>query len=219
MSETFQLDPAPEEWLSDLRLDSLRSELGNSVSLLGRADVLSVVLRSWILRELGESDDNRDAPLSWARSQWGHRLDNLFLHRKDFLDEASCRIIRVKQQGLALELYHRLKAQEATFEELSIKYGIGPEKFYGGMWNQQTLVSFPASFGQFLRKLEPGELAKPLKVGDQFMIVQLISFVPALYGEESSLKLLEYELNQWLDGMTSHLETLLTSTMTGFELL
>ena len=211
MSDNFHLDPAPDEWLSAERIDNLRCELGDAVSLMRSAGVLHSVLRFWIRRELGETEDNPSASITWAQGQWGHRLDNLFLQRKDFLDEASCRMLRVKNQGLALELYHRLQAKEATFDELSLQFGVGPERFHGGLLKQQKLDSLPGTLGNFLRKLEPGELTKPLKIGDHFLIVQLNSFVPAVYGDATALKLLDMELQQWLDGMTSHLEDLLSS--------
>ena len=211
MSDTFQLDPSPEEWLSSARIDKLRAELGDAVPLVISAGVLSTVLRCWIRRELGETECNSSASISWARNQWGHRIDNLFLQHKDYLDEASCRLLRVKDQGLALELYHRLQAKESTFDELSLQFGVGSEKFHGGLFRQQTLVSLPGGIGQFLRKLEPGELTKPLKFGKMYAIIQLSSFVPAVYNETTALKLLDLELQKWLDGMTSHLEVLLSS--------
>ena len=211
MSDTSLLDPSPEEWLSTARFDSLKRELGGSVPLLGRAGVLEAVLQCWLRRELGETDDNPTAPIDWARNQWGHRLDSLFLQRKDCLDQASCRLLRVNQQGLALELYHRLLAQESTFEAVSQQYGVGPERFHGGKYKLQSLTSFPGNLGLLLRKLQPGELSKPLRIGEQFGIVQLTAFVPAVHGQSSEQRLLEMELQQWMDGMTSHLEVLVSS--------
>ncbi len=208
MSNNFVLDPAPEEWLSSARIDKLRSELGDAVSLMSSAGVLPAVFSFWIRRELGETEDNPTGSIAWARCQWGHRLDSLFLQRKDYLDQASCRLLRVNQQGLALELYHRLLNEEATFEELSQRFGNGPERFHGGLYKLQTLTNFPGGLGQVLRKLEPGELTKPMRMGKNFGIIQLTDFVPAIYGEASSLKLLELELQRWVDGMSSHLESL-----------
>ena len=212
MTGTLHLDPSPGEWLSDERVDSLLCELGGAVSLLKRAGVLPNVLRSWIRRELGESEDNPSALISWARSQWGHRLDSLFLQRKDCLDEASCKLLRVNQHGLALELYYRLLAEEMTFEEASQQFGLGPERFHGGLLQQQTLVKLPGKLGRLLSKLELGELTTPFRMGEQFGIVQLKSFVPAVYGEASAIKILEMELQEWVDGMALQLETLVNSS-------
>ncbi len=213
MSDTFQMYPAPEEWLTTARIDNLRSELGDAVSLMSQAGVLQTVLSYWIRRELGETADDTSVVISWARSQWGHRLDNLFLQHKDCLDEASCRMLRVNDHGLALELYYRLKAQEVTFAELSMQFGVGSERFHGGLFKQQSLSSLPGNLGQFLRKLRPGEITKPLKIGGQFMIVKLENFTPAVLGESIETKLLNIELQRWLDGMTTHLEALLRSLL------
>ena len=87
MSELITLDPAPEEWLTSERLEDLQVQLGASVPLLIRADALRTVLNCWIRGELGVDED---AMLAWAHAQWGHRLDSLFLQRKDRLDQASC---------------------------------------------------------------------------------------------------------------------------------
>jgi parvulin-like peptidyl-prolyl isomerase len=212
MSDTFQLDPSPEEWLTNVRIDNLRAELGDAVSLMSQAGVLQKVLSYWIRRELGETEDDPSASISWARSQWEHRLDNLFLQRKDSLDEVSCRILRVKNQGLALELYHRLKAKESTFDQLSMQFGIGPEKFNGGLYKQQPLVNLPGNLGRFLRKLKPGDIAKPIKIGKIFVVVQLNTYIPAEHGETTARKLLDLELEHWLNGMTTHLESLLSSS-------
>ena len=213
MSSNCILDPAPEEWLSSARFDNLRSELGDAAPLMHSAGVLSTVLSFWIRRELGETEDNPAGSISWARCQWGHRLDSLFLERKDWLDQASCRLLRVNQQGQALELYHRLINEEATFEELSQSFGVGPERFNGGLYKLQTLNNFPGALSKLLRRLEVGEVTKPMRMGEQFGIVQLSSFVPVQRGEASSLKLLELELQQWVDGMTSHLENLVNSSI------
>lgn len=211
MSDTFRLDPAPEEWLSPPLIDKLRAEISSAVPLMSHANVLRIVLRYWIRRELGDTEDSSSGSTAWARSQWGHRLDGLFLQRKDWLDEASCRLLRVNQHGLALELYYRLLAEEATFEEVSQQFGVGPERFHGGLLMQQTLVKLPGKLGKLLAKLEPSELTKPFRMGKQFGIVRLESFVPAVYGEASEAKILELELQQWVDGMATHLETLVCS--------
>ena len=108
MSELIVLDPAPEEWLSDERKNRLVSELGASASLLHEADVLESVLNHWIRRELADGAVDSKACLGWARTQWGHRLESLFLQQKQDLDQASCRLLRVGNSALALELHHRI---------------------------------------------------------------------------------------------------------------
>lgn len=211
MSDITPLDPAPEEWLTAERKERLQLALGSSIPLLTSAGVLPAVLTFWIRQELGATEDNPTAPMAWASSQWGHRLDSLYLQKKDRLDQASCRLLRVQQQGLALELYHRLLAKEASFEQLSQQYGVGPERFNGGLLEQQPLAKFAGNLGSLLRKLKPGEITKPLQMGKLFGVLQLESFVPAVHGEESSQLLLQQELQQWVAAMAEHLAALVSS--------
>lgn len=211
MSELITLDPAPEEWLSDERKNRLLSELGASAPLLQETDVLDTVLKHWIRRELSGGVVDSEACLDWARTQWGHRLQSLFLQYKQDLDQVSYSFIRVEELGLALEIYHRLMAQEDSFEMLSIKFGSGPERFHGGLVKLQPLGSLPSGLANFIRKLKPGGITKPVRLKEKFAVVQLNEFIPAVQGEEIEQKLLFQELHKWLQGMAVHLKAQLSS--------
>ena len=86
MSDNFQLDPAPEEWLSSARIDKLRSDLGDAIHIMSNAGVLPGL--ELLIRQNLARRKNPSAAISWAHIQWGYRLDSLFLQRKDWLDEA-----------------------------------------------------------------------------------------------------------------------------------
>ncbi|MCP9941953.1 peptidylprolyl isomerase [Cyanobium sp. ATX 6E8] len=135
---------------------------------------------------------------SWAEARWGHRLETLFLQRKHQLDRASCRLLRVADKGLALELYHRIKAGEESFAALSRRYGEGPERAQGGLIPLQPLAAMPLGLGKVLPRLEPGELLPPTRLGEQVAIVQLELFKPARFDAASRQQLLAAELDQWL---------------------
>tara|TARA_Y100000739_G_scaffold216816_1_gene212682 strand:- start:491 stop:1135 length:645 start_codon:yes stop_codon:yes gene_type:complete len=213
MSELIVLDPAPEEWLSDERKNRLVSELGASASLLHEADVLESVLNHWIRRELADGAVDSKACLGWARTQWGHRLESLFLQQKQDLDQASCRLLRVGNSALALELHHRILAEEASFEQLSMQFATGSERFHGGLFKLQPLSKFPIGLVKILRNLRPGEISKPLGLGKEFCVVQLNEFVPAVQGEATDQKLLSNQLQLWVHGMSVHLKAQLSSAI------
>ena len=193
------------------RKNRLIADLASSVRLLEDADVLDAVLSYWIRREVGSNDSSQNSCLDWARAQWGHRLQSLFLQRKNNLDQASYRFIRVAQQGLALEIYHRLLAKEESFEVLSIKFGTGVERFHGGLVKRQPFGKLPLGFANFIRKLNPGDISKPLSLGKEFVVVQLQELIPAVQGELIDQQLLTQELQQWVDGMVAHLKGQLRS--------
>jgi parvulin-like peptidyl-prolyl isomerase len=136
--------------------------------------------------------------LCWAEALWGHRVETLFLERKEQLDRASCRLLRVADKGLALELYHRIKAGEESFAALAFRYGEGPEQQQGGLIPLQPLAAMPMGLGGVLTKLEPGELLPPTRLGEQVALVQLETFQPASLDASSRQLLLGSELNRWL---------------------
>ena len=212
MSELIVLDPAPEEWLSDERKNRLVSELGASAPLLREVDVLDRVLHHWVRRELAGGAVDSEACLDWARTQWGHRLESLFLQSKQDLDQASCRLLRVSNSALALEIHHRLLAEEASFEELSIQFAIGSERFCGGLFQLTPLSKFPVGLVKILRNLKPGEISKPLRLGKEFCVVQLNEFVPAVQGEDTDQQLLSNQLQLWVQRMAAHLKAQLSSS-------
>lgn len=202
MSELITLDPAPEEWLSDERKNRLLSELGASAPLLQEADVLDTVLKHWIRRELGPISSDSDSCLLWARDQWGHRLESLFLQQKQDLDQVTCKLLRVAHPGLATEIYHRLLNQEASFEQLSMQFGVGPERFHGGLLKRQYVKDLPKGLGQLLVHLDNGELMKPLKFSNKFVVLQLIERIAAVFDESTKQLLLSKELQNWIQGMS-----------------
>ena len=63
----------------------------------------------------------------WAKSNWNHLVNSLFLERKNSLDKRAV-TIRVQDKHLALELYYQVKEGEETFSDISFKYGKSPEE-------------------------------------------------------------------------------------------
>lgn len=141
----------------------------------------------------------------WARRQWGHRLQSLFLERKQELDRASCRLLRVADKHLCQELYHRIKAGETSFEEVARKFGEGPEREQGGLIPLQPMARLPLNLGAVLPRLKEGGLTPPQRLGEQFALVQLVSREPASLDASSEESLLATELENWMAVVVSHL--------------
>jgi parvulin-like peptidyl-prolyl isomerase len=141
----------------------------------------------------------------WARRQWGHRLQSLYLERKDELDQAACRLLRVANKHLCLELYHRIKAGEASFEDVSQQYGEGAEREQGGLIPMRPLSELPMGLGPVLRRLPEGALTPPQKLGEVYAVVQLERYEPAALDAISEEKLLATELGNWTAAVVRHL--------------
>ena len=109
--------------------------------------------------------------LAGCRDEWGHRLETLYLQRKNLLDQVSCSMLRVQNQHLATELFHRLISNEASFDELSWKYAEGPEKQYAGKYKSRRLLELPAGMVSLLKNMKPGETLKPRRLGSWYVII------------------------------------------------
>ena len=206
MNFELSLDPVPDEWITEERIQRLRSVLQPALTLLQDSNTLHKVLKTWIKNELLSSSDDVDLA-SWAMRQWGHRLENFYLIKKEDLDIVSCRMIRVKSKNLAFELYHRLSADEITFEELSTRFGKGKEMYHEGKFEDRPLSELPTGLAKVVRKLKAGELTHPLQVGNLFALVELVSYTPAVLDDSTKSILCDWALSQWLGDMAKALES------------
>ena len=138
---------------------------------------------------------------------WGHRLENLYLAEKHHLDRVTCSLLRVKDQYLAFELFHRLKAEESSFDELSWKFGQGQERRQGGRFNNQRIQSIPEALHPILRTMKEGSVSKPHKFAEWYGILKLDNFSPAQFDDDTKNLLLKAELNKWLLTVVNELES------------
>ena len=220
-SQPVSTDPDVFEWCDEARIASLAKLVGPALPLLADSNLLRNAITFWIKRQVllefltekdymeALSDRNKadQALLSWARSAWGHRLENLYLAEKHHLDRVTCSLLRVKDQYLAFELYHRLKAEESSFDELSWKFGQGQESRQGVRFNNQSIQSIPEPLHPILRTMKEGSVSKPHKFSEWYGILQLDNFSPAQFDEDTKNLLLKAELNKWLLRVVSELES------------
>ena len=112
------MDIDPLEWLDqESRFERLEEEVKPALNLLRYSECLDKVLRLWVRREVLKerqaslqnvnSPEDKGLLVQWSRDQWGHRLNELFLQKKQELDVVSFNYLRVGNQAVALELYHR----------------------------------------------------------------------------------------------------------------
>ena len=218
------LDPDVFAWCSEERMERFNQIFSNAYEFMAWSGFLAKELQAWIKFEiLNEQLDSNvfqdvsegssiasDALICWARNHWGHRLETLYLNEKQNLDLITCSLLRVKDQYLAFELYHRLKAGEENFSELSWRYGEGKEKNSGGRLLRQRFDQLPSGLHPLIRKLKPGEVLKPHKMGEWFVVVSLDEHIPAQLDETMQVLLLNRELRRWVlavqDHLTAHLE-------------
>ena len=217
-------------FIDSAMLDQLYKNLQSSLPLLYLSNGLELVCLTWLKLSISSYysnlqvnhpsslftgkafEENLDSQnpeslnakcLLWSELVWGDKLQTLYLNNKNFLDEIACSMIRVNDKFLAYELYHRIKANEIDFLEASNQFGCEPERSRGGKFATQSLSSLPKGLLKPLQKLSPGEMLRPIPYGDNFAIFQLNSWNPSTFDSRSKIRLLEIQLESWLQDTTS----------------
>ena len=67
-----------------------------------------------------------------ALDEFGNQAEAHFLQRKEEIDQVTYSLLRVKNSGMAYELYLQLEANESNFERLATNHSEGPEQRSGG---------------------------------------------------------------------------------------
>lgn len=206
------LDPHPDDWLSVSRIESVRSHILPALPLLEGSHLLDELIRLWVLSQIrsdcvtqlsmNDNSNGTTTQLFWARHLWSHRLESLYLRKKSKLDLITYSLLRVSSQNLALELYYRIKANEDSFDRLCFMYSIGPERYKGGRIERQSLADFPRSMQSKFPNMQPGELHQPVRFGSDYAIIQVLEYIPACFDSATEDRLLMWEFDDWISGMT-----------------
>lgn len=149
------------------------------------------------------------ALLVWAEHQWGHGLESLYLARKTGMDRVTLRMLRVADGGLATELYHRIKAGEASFEQLSWEFGEGHERLQAGLIKNKRLDRLPGALVPLVTNLQTDELQPPRLFGKEYVLYQLLERQPLIFDQTTREQLLMEQLVCWevplLERLAAHL--------------
>ncbi len=129
----------------------------------------------------------------YAHATYGPKAEARFLDRKSDLDQVVYSLLRVKDAGLANELYLRLSGREATFADLASDFSEGHEKKTCGIVGPAPLAKSHPHLRDQLRSADVGVVNPPIAVEDWFLIVRLESTIPAIL-DDSMRQLMEHEL-------------------------
>lgn len=139
----------------------------------------------------------------FKEDKWGTEVPTLFLQRKQELDRAVYSIIRLKDIGVAQELYFRLQAGEQTFKEIATKYSMGPEASTGGLIGPVELGKLHPSIANLLKKGSIGELFPPQVIDQWVVIVRIEQFTPAQLDQTTRDRLINEAFQAWLQSQPS----------------
>jgi parvulin-like peptidyl-prolyl isomerase len=136
---------------------------------------------------------------------WGRKLESYFMQRKMHLDVVWFSLLRLRDRGVANELYFRILEGEQSFAEVARQYSEGAEAQTGG-WVA------PMEFGQMAPELADvlytspiGCVQPPVPMGEWQVIVCVEQRIPAQLDEPMRQRLLQEQFEQWLQSQMMEL--------------
>jgi len=131
-------------------------------------------------------------------NKFGRKVENYFMQQKPHLDRVVYSLIRVRDEGLANEIYYRIEEGEATFAEMAQQHSEGPEAQTQGILGPAP-VSKPHPFiSRMLEVSKPGQLWPPRAIAEWFIIVRLEQFMPAQLDDQMRQHMINEMFENWL---------------------
>ena len=164
--------------------------------------------KGWTKQDLMIASSRQLALSKFANQRFSPGLEDSFLASRGGRDEIVYSLLRVRDSGLARELYIRIAEGELPFPEAARHFGEGPEARHQGLIGPMSLSQLqPPRLAAALRGLQPGELAKPLVLGEWHLIMRLEHFKPARLDDAMRRTLLQEQLESFLDQRVKLLQT------------
>lgn len=135
----------------------------------------------------------------WKQGTFGPHAREHFDRRKPALDRVVYSMIRVRDLGVARELWFRLKENEATFAELAPRYTEGHELHTSGLLGPTAFGAMHPALASHLRAAEEGKLLKPVQVAEWFLVARVEKFLPVEFDSQMQTAMVEELAQQWLD--------------------
>ena len=122
-----------------------------------------------------------------------------FLSRKNQLDRVVYSLLRVKEPGLARELYLRIAEGEADFSDLASRYSEGPERDSRGIVGPVPLTQAHPRLAERLRTAQVAALLEPFAVESWWLVVRLESLTPATLDQATGRQMAAELLDEWAE--------------------
>ncbi len=155
--------------------------------------------RGWTKQDLEMHICLPEALRRFAKQRFGPGVEESFLASQGSRDEVIYSLLRVKDAGLARELWIRLEEGEVTFAEAAQNYSEGAESDRKGVIGPMPIgLLRPPELADCLRALQPGELMPPRVFGEWYILLRLEKLLPARLDTSMRERLLQEKLDTFL---------------------
>ena len=185
------LEPSDSQWDEFYKKNSLEPDDSQS-------------LNSWLNRRGWEKNDLcldliLDQSLKlFMEQRYGPGIEDRFLECKNDLDIVIYSLLRVKDPGLAREIWISLSEGEVTFADVAAVYSDGPEAKTKGVIGPLALGRIEPLVAERLRSLRVGDLRPPEALGDWHVLLRLESLQPSQLDTQTRQRLLQEQFDVWI---------------------
>ena len=186
--------------LSEEQLEILDQDFRQTHGLTDSAAIDNwLTQRGWDAADLRMHLTRPEALRRFSEQRFGPGLEETFLRRKNDLDNVVYSLLRVRDQGLARELWIQLSEGEISFPEAASRHSDGPEAAHKGVIGPVALGQLQPELAERLRSLRQGDLREPELLGQWWVLLRLEQLTPARLDQDMRSKLLQDQLNSWIE--------------------
>lgn len=182
----------------------LNSEL---VHELNKNELLRPLIRKRI-ESLIEHQNQREhrTKQDFYNDSFGPRVENFFLEKKEKNETIDFKLLRNKSKSIMLEAHQRLINKEYQWDELSDKWGIEPERRFGGKLINIRQSILSNEILHVLKNTKEGMISEVFRSGKEYAIVELIKWKEIKLTNELEQKLQQEMADEWLDELSQRIE-------------
>ena len=132
------------------------------------------------------------------KDNFGHMVHTRFLKKKNDLEQVIYSLIRVNDYNIAVELYQKIKENEANFGDLAKNFSTGPEKDSRGITGPTFISKSHPKLAEVIRSHKIDELIEPFRIDQLWLIVRIESITEVTLDKDME-EFLEKELfEEWV---------------------
>tara|TARA_Y100001954_G_scaffold91506_1_gene100198 strand:- start:21832 stop:22617 length:786 start_codon:yes stop_codon:yes gene_type:complete len=187
--------------------ESLISSYRNDHNLQDESSLSSFLQkRQWKYKDLEIEVFRERALFLFAEDRFGSDVEDIFLRRKSEFDKVLYSLLRVRDSGLARELWIQISEGEISFSQAASQHGEGQEARHSGLIGPVALGNLePKALRHSLRRLQVGSVSEPEHFGEWHVLLRLEQISPAILDESMRHQLIHQELELWLQDRSTAL--------------
>ncbi len=146
----------------------------------------------------------KPASLLWASSQWSHLAEKLFLESNHGLDQISLETFSSEDNAIMTEVYYRLVDDSQSASDIIKSF----PSISTMTVKSQDINTLPAIILQAISRLKSRDIqiSKPLKVDNNFIVLNVLDYVPSALDDQMTMRLMGMLLTAWIDMVAAKIE-------------